>query len=224
MPKLGASHKNLDTMVYKELKFRILERKLFPGDKIYQDRLALELGVSRTPLVNALKYLVHEKLIEAVPRRGYFVRQFTKEEMTSIFELREVLEGLAARRASTLITDAQAKRLEGFFGNFNELKDLSDYRAYAKEDRLFHTFVVEVGSKEFLRSILESYNVIAFSYQIGDAEGLVRPPSETIREHQAIIKAIGHRNPDKAEELMRMHLRKSRDRLRQDFREKDVPK
>jgi DNA-binding GntR family transcriptional regulator len=208
------------------MKSRILERKLLPGDKIYQDRLAEELGVSRTPLVNALKYLVHEKLIEAVPRIGYFVRQFTKEEMISIFELREVLEGLAARRAAILISDAQAKKMEGFFGNFNELEYLSNYRAYAKEDRLFHGFVVEVGSKEFLRSILESYNVIAFSYQIGDgnAEGLVRSPVETIMEHQAIIKAIVKRNPDKAEELMRMHLRKSCDRLRQDFREKDVPR
>ena len=77
---------------------------------MFQDKLAQELGVSRTPLVNALKYLEREKLIIAVPRRGYFVRQFTKEEMTSIFELREVLEGLAARRASSLITDAQIKR------------------------------------------------------------------------------------------------------------------
>jgi len=223
MSKLGASHKNLDAMVYKELKSRILERKLCPGDKIYQDRLAEELGVSRTPLVHALKCLVQEELIGAVPRRGYFVRQFTQEEMISIFELREVLEGLAARRAATLISDAQAKRLQGFFGKFKYLEDLSDYRAYAKEDRLFHSFVVEVGSKEFLRNIMESYNVIAFSYQTGAAEGLVRPPVETIREHQAIMKAIGKRNPEKAEAMMRMHLRRSLDRLRQDLREENVP-
>lgn len=216
MPKLGANHENLDTKIYNELKAMILDRKILPGDKIFQDKLAQELGVSRTPLVNALKYLEREKLIIAVPRRGYFVRQFTKEEMTSIFELREVLEGLAARRASSLITDAQIKRLKEFFSNFKELKDLSDFKSYAREDRRFHNFVVEVGSKEFLRSILESYNVIAFSYQIDGTEGLVRPPGETIREHQAIIKAICKRDPDKAENFMRNHLRKSLNQLKQD--------
>ena len=216
MPKLGANHENLDTMIYNEMKARILDRKFLPGDKIYQDKLAQELGVSRTPLVNALKYLEREKLIKAVPRRGYFVRQFSKEEMISIFELREVLEGLAARRAATLISDAQINRIKEFFFHFKEMNDLSDFKAYAKEDRSFHNFVVEVGSKEFLKSILESYNVIAFSYQIDGSEGLVRPPSQTIREHQAIIKAICKRDPDRAETYMRNHLRKSLNQLKQD--------
>ncbi len=104
MKNLGDTHRNLDAKVYDRLKAMILEGKLVPGDKVFQDRLAQEMGVSRTPLVNALKVLEQEKLIKAIPRRGFFVRQFTKEEMIYIFELREVLEGLAARRAAALIT------------------------------------------------------------------------------------------------------------------------
>jgi len=110
MPKLGADHENLDTKIYHELKSMILERKLRAGEKIFQDKLAHDLGVSRTPLVNALKYLEREKLVKALPRRGYVVRQFTEEEMISIFELREVLEGLAARRAAANISEAQVTR------------------------------------------------------------------------------------------------------------------
>lgn len=217
MPKLGANHKNLDTKVYNRLKSMILERKLFPGEKIYQDKLAQELGVSRTPLVNALKYLEREKLIKAIPRRGYFVRQFTAEEMIYIFELREVLEGLAARRASSHITEAQVEKLNGFFSKFKDSKDLSNFKAYAIEDRRFHNFVVEVGGKEFLKSIISAYNVISYSYQLDATEGLVRPPSETLQEHLAIIEAIGNRDPVGAEEKMRLHLRKSQEQLKKDL-------
>ena len=219
MPKLGAIHENLDTKVYSELKSMILERKLLPGEKIYQDKLAQDLGVSRTPLVNALKYLEREKLTKAIPRRGYYVRQFTKEEMIHIFELREVLEGLAARRASVNITDVQIKRLNSFFSRFQESNRLTDYKAYAREDRRFHNFVIEVGGKKFLKNIISSYNVISFSYQLDATEGLVRPPSETLKEHLAIIEAINNRDPVKAEDKMRLHLRKSLEQLKKDLSE-----
>ena len=94
---LGAKHENLDHKVHRQIKSMILEQKLKPGAKIYQEKLALDLGISRTPLVNALKKLEQERLIMAIPRRGFYVRQFSKQEMVGIFELREVLEGLAAR-------------------------------------------------------------------------------------------------------------------------------
>ncbi len=219
MPKLGAIHENLDTKVYNELKSMILERKLLPGEKIYQDKLAQDLGVSRTPLVNALKYLEREKLIKAIPRRGYYVRQFTQEEMIHIFELREVLEGLAARRAAVNITEVQIKRLNSFFRKFQDSKRLADYKAYAREDRRFHNFVIEVGGKKFLKNIISSYNVISFSYQLDATEGLVRPPSETLKEHLAIVEAINNRDPVKAEDKMRLHLRKSLEQLKKDLSE-----
>ena len=101
MVNLGAAHENLDQKAYSILKKMIIDRKLLPGDKIPQEKLARELGISRTPLVSAIKYLEHEKLVEAKPRRGYFVRFFSIQEMVSIFELREVLEGLAARGTLT---------------------------------------------------------------------------------------------------------------------------
>ena len=89
MNKLGTEHENLDHKVYKTLKSMILEQKLTPGAKIYQDKLAQELGISRTPLVGALKKLEQEKLITAIPRRGFYVRHFSKQEMIQIFELRD---------------------------------------------------------------------------------------------------------------------------------------
>lgn len=217
MAKLGAEHENLDYKAYQIIKDMIIDRKLLPGKKISQEKLAEDLGISRTPLVNALKYLEHEKLLEAVPRRGYFVRLFTQQEMIYIFELRELLEGLAARRACYEITDTQIRKLNGFFRRFEGSTEIRDYKQYAQEDRQFHNFVVEVGGKEFLKSILQTYNIIAFSYQIDSSEGLVRRPSETIGEHLAVIRAISERDSTKAEKLIRLHLRKSLAVLKRDF-------
>ena len=217
MVNLGAKHANLDQKVYSIIKKMIIDRKLLPGDKIPQEKLAHDLGISRTPLVSALKYLENEKLVEAKPRRGYYVRLFTIQEMVSIFELREVLEGLAARRAAVNITDDQIEKLGNFFDPFKNSENITDLRTYAKEDRLFHSYVTEVGSKEFLKSILQAYNIITFSYQVISSEGLIRSPNETIHEHLAIVEALGRRDINKSEELMRYHFKQSIARLKKDI-------
>jgi DNA-binding GntR family transcriptional regulator len=209
MPKLGTSHKNLDAKVYSRLKAMILERKLLPGEKIPQEKLAGDLGISRTPLVSALKYLEKEKLVQSIPRRGFFVRLFTRQEMISIFELREVLEGLAARRAALNVSDKEIELLTGFFQPFRDLASIKNIKAYAKEDRRFHNFLLEIGAKEFLKSIMETYNIIIYSYQVISSEGLVQSPDESIRDHLAIIEAVSRRDGESSENLMRNHLRKS---------------
>ena len=221
MINLGLEHENLDQKVYSILKDMITERKLLPGEKIPQEKLARDLGISRTPLISALKFLEHEKLVESVPRRGFFVRLFSIEEMVYIFELREVLEGLAARRAAARVTDAHIKKLNSFFVHFAKQKIISDYKGYAREDRRFHSFVIDVGAQEFLKSILLTTNIISFSYQVLHSEGLVRPPNETIEEHCAVIEAIKARDSDSAEDLMRLHFKKSLAYLKREINGKE---
>jgi len=214
MINVGALHENLDHKAYLILKQMITDRKLQPGEKIPQEKLAQELGISRTPLVNALKYLEKEKLIEAKPRRGFYVRLFRDSEMISIFELREVLEGLAARRTAIQITGKEQEKLQRFFTQFPNGERIADVSAYAKEDREFHNFVTELGSKEFLKSVLDTYNIISFSYQFSSPDGLARDPNETIHEHRDIIDAINRRDPQSAEQLMRSHFQKSIEAIR----------
>lgn len=213
MGKLGAERENLDQIVYERLKTMIIERDLKPGDKIYQEKLAHELGVSRTPLVNALKKLEHEKLVTAISRRGYFVRYFSKEEMIQIFELRELLEGLAARHAAQQVTDTQILILRSFFADWEVSEVNKDQRRYAEEDRRFHNYLFELGGREFLSSILRTYNFLTMSHQVDRKKMLVRPPEKTLPEHRAIIDAICKRDSIEAEEATRLHLKRSRERL-----------
>lgn len=200
-------YENLDQKVYSIVKQLIEDRKLLPGEKIHQEKLAQELGISRTPLIAALKFLEHEKLVEVKPRRGFFVRLFSIEEMVSIFEIREVLEGLSARRAAMSIKSEEARVLRLIFKDFTENGNILDYQAYAKADKRFHTYIAEIASREFLSAMLQTLNIITLAYQNITSGGLIREPNETIRDHLQIVDAICAHEPELAEQLMRDHLR-----------------
>jgi DNA-binding GntR family transcriptional regulator len=219
LKNLGTTHENLDHKIYKALKAMILGQKLPPGLKIHQEKLAEDLGVSRTPVVNALKKLEQERLITAVPRKGFYIRRFSPEEMVRIFELREVLEGLAARRASQNISESQVRKLQTFFQGLKISDRPEDVENYGEEDRRFHLFLVEIGGDEILSNILQTYNIITSSYLVECRGGLVRPPRETISEHRALIEAIVGKDPEKAEQAARTHLRRSREKLSKEIEE-----
>jgi DNA-binding GntR family transcriptional regulator len=106
--------------------------------------------------------------------------------------------------------------LRGFFKKFKTATDFDDLKSYAAEDRRFHNFLVSAGEREFLAGILETYNVITFSYQVDLEEGLVRHPSETIKEHRAIIDAISRKDEEEAEARARQHLKITRKKLESD--------
>ncbi|MGD9209541.1 MAG: GntR family transcriptional regulator [Desulfobacteraceae bacterium] len=206
MKNLNITHKNLDQKVYLIIKEMINNHRLAPGDKISQEKLASELGISRTPVISALKYLEKENLVEARPRRGFFVRAFNRQEIIRIFELREVLEGLAARRAALAVTDLQIQQLRNFFSGFMTQDTITNHHAYCCEDYRFHNFVSQIASREFLKNILTSYNIISFSFQHLSSEGTVCAPDKTLEEHLTIINAICNRDPNLAEIMMRQHL------------------
>jgi len=219
MATIGDEYENLDQKVYQAIKEMIEDRTLLPGHKIPQEKLAREMGISRTPLISALKFLEHEKLVEVKPRRGFFVRLFTIREMIGIFEIREVLEGLAARRAAEYITDAECETLRGIFKVFEGVGEITDILAYSKADRKFHTMITHLASREFLTTMLQTFNIISLTYQNIPREGLIRDPNNTLEDHIQIIDAICSRNPELAETLMRSHFQKAIDQLKKKIKE-----
>lgn len=214
MKRRPIQSENLDQKAYLVLKEMIENRELLPGQKIPQEKLAAELGISRTPLISALKFLEHEKLVETKPRRGFFVRLFTIEELISIFEIREVLEGLSARRAAATISDEEKSVLQNIFSPFVNSTAIKDIQAYSKADRKFHTYIARISSREFLSSILQTFNIVSLAYQYPNHEGLIREPDKTIVDHIAIVEAICSHDAAAAEKLMREHLRKAITELR----------
>ena len=90
-------HSDLSYPVYKKIREMILKNELKPGEKLLQEKLAEQLGVSRTPLLKALQMLEHELLVESIPRRGMYVKKLSVDEMNEIYEVREAFECMAVK-------------------------------------------------------------------------------------------------------------------------------
>jgi DNA-binding GntR family transcriptional regulator len=215
---LAVQHENLEDKIYARLRTLIVRRQILPGERIPLDDLAREMGVSRTPVLNALKRLAQERVVTFSPRRGIYVRRFTKREMASLFAVREVLEGLAARLAAARIDPAEVERLAAAFQGFECAISPAKNRQYVQHDRAFHSRLVELADNEQLTAAMNSVQMMFFAYQ----DGLVRPPAETVPEHLAILRGLRRQDPDASEAAMRLHLRRSMERLEREATEEEV--
>ena len=202
-------HQNLDEKIYLRLRALILERRIMPGERIQVDRLAENLGVSRTPVLNALKRLAQEQVVEWRARHGVYVKHPTTRELACLFEVREVLEGLVARRAAPRIRSEDVDRFTAMFTALNFAADRSAFHRYLEIDQRFHLRLLEFADNQALVHAMNAVNLMIFTFQIG----LARPPAETIPEHLAILAALRKRDPVASEKAMRLHLGRSRERL-----------
>ena len=150
-----------------------------------------------------------EFLVESVPRRGYYVRRINNKEMIDVFECREVLEGLAARLVAEKASETDIELIKDCFTSFKNDSEPIDEKAYEKADQRFHSLISKTCDNKMLSRLEMIGNVHILAYQ----QGLLRPPVETLPEHIDIIKALENKNPDKAEEAMRWHIRRSRESL-----------
>jgi len=194
----------LTSQAYRKVRSMIINKKLIPGQKIIQDKLAATLGISRTPLRSALQMLEGEYLLESVPRKGVLVKEFSDREIKEIYDCRMALEDAAVRLYAKLITPSQINSLRKLFEPF--LKGNIDSLSYQKADSKFHNSIVEGCGNSFLSRLFQQGNLLVFI----DIIGLIRPPKETIVEHLAIIDALEKRDPDLTALRSHDHLNKSK--------------
>lgn len=205
------SHDNLEEKIYVRLKTLILEQRIAVGHRIQPDILARDMGVSRTPVLNALKRLAGEQIVEWVPRRGIYVKRLTKRELGRVFEVREALECLAARLAAARITPERVDQLAGLLAGITPDSTPETLARYLARDREFHWQLVLTSGNGYLAHVMETVNVMVFTYQYG----LNRPMAETIEEHAAILDGLRRHDADAAEAAMRAHVGRTRERIDQ---------
>lgn len=204
---MSLEHVELSNRIYDRVKQMILSNELQPGEKIRQEKLALDLGVSRTPLLKALQLLETEWLVESLPRRGMVVKKMDREEIVEAFDCREGIECVATRLAAGRITDAQVAKLRKLFDPFRGKGDDVDLKAYKLADQQFHRQIIAISGNRILAKIEVLGNIHPITYR----EGLIRPPSVTMAEHDGILDALARRDPEAAESRMRSHIRLSRE-------------
>lgn len=183
----------------------IIAKKLIPGKKIVQDKLAEDLGISRTPLRSALQKLESENLVQSIPRRGMIVREYSDREIIEIYDCRIALECTAVRLFTDIAQDSDIKKLKELFEPFINKK--INTSKYQKVDSIFHNTILEKCGNQMLYQLFKKGNLLICIEMIG----LVRPPEETIEEHLNIIKAMKSRDVGAAEALAKLHLNKSKE-------------
>ena len=176
--------------VYLQIRGRIVDKRIPPGSKINQNAMAEEMKISRTPVVNALHKLESEGLVDNIPHTGFFVHQITVKELLDLFALREALDTMIVTEIVATLTDKGVHRLERIFEPFRGRPDDIETERYRKADIRFHFAMLDLCTNSLARKVNESFQVFNRSFM----GGLVRPPSETLPEHLAIIDALRARN------------------------------
>lgn len=200
-------NKALRNYVYDHIREMIDQGDLPIGKKIDKSELAERLGVSQTPIHDALNQLVGEKFLEQRPRDGYYIREFNAVEFCELFEMRAGLEGIAVRLCCENATDEQLRVLTSAFDEFSLPMDDELVHHYYEIDRRFHEDIVVFSGNGFILESLKTTGFQARTYQ----KGLVRGPDITLHEHRMVVEAIKARDGERAQQQMIWHLLGSRD-------------
>ena len=166
--------------------------------------------MSQTPINDALSRLAGEKLIEQRSRQGFYIRSYAYAELVPLYELRAALEGMAVRLGLERGESAGFDRLVHAFDGFELPVPEARCGEYLQADRIFHESIIQYSGNPFLLDLARTSAILTKS----NLRGLVRPPSETLPEHRAIIDALQRRDALQAQEQVILHMLRSRDRLR----------
>ena len=192
---------------YKTLKARLRRREYLPGQFLSENLLAKELGMSRTPVREAVQRLAQEGVLNVIPKRGILVSTLSFDDIEEVYAIREVLEGLAAGMSAAHASDEDVARLRGILERTMDAPE--DVEQLTELDHEFHAEIARHSANGRLQSLLANMRDADLLQQYGRRDRMHRARYRTtsLAEHRAVIDAIAARNPVEAEERMREHCR-----------------
>jgi len=202
-------HTDLTNQTYSVIKDQILQRQLAPGEKILVDEIAHALGVSRTPVTDALKRLANEDLVEIRPRIGTFVSELTARDVEELFDVRMAIEIFAAEGI------IKQGLIDSFFAKIQEPMaimrkatvddEYGDYQAFIEGDRQLHLILVSMMENQKLLNVYSGLNVhihVARAHYLSSVENA----RQAHQEHKAILEAIKHADQELVRRELGMHI------------------
>lgn len=202
----------LTDWAYGMIKKEILNLKVQPGSQLHIEKLSKQLGISRTPIREALLRLQNDGLVQVFPRVGFFVADLTTNDLGELMEVREWLESNATAKAASIITESDLVTLDELMSNTALAVDREDHQKFLELEEAFHSMIIKLCGNKHLISVYESlYNLVRRERVLS-----IRSP-ENIRwsliEHQRIVAALHERNTEHASAMMAEHIRAARARL-----------
>jgi len=211
--QLKASKKSIPVRewAYNNLKSDVLAGRFTPGERLTEEHLANGLGVSRTPVREALHKLASEGLIQPLESRGFCVAQDSREDIEDLFDIRAALEGYAIRIVCEYITEPDVKKLNGFIEKAEDAlrrKKLDEIFEYNTQ---FHdTLHAVVPNKSRLHSLIADTRKYVLRYR-KDSLHYLEGAKKTIDGHRKILLAISLKDPDLCERVMREHVKEAKE-------------
>lgn len=199
-----ASDPRVADRVHQELRDQIFAGELPAGTRLSVPALAARLGVSRSPVREAIVRLVHERLAREEPRRGAVVADVSVESLIAIYEVREVLEGLAARLAVENAGRRLIRSLEDVLGEHESAVSAVDLTGASEADMAFHRLIREAaGNPEVLRMLDDVQSQVRLAMRTTQVTG---GPKPAVADHRAIFAAMAAGDPHAAEQAARAHI------------------
>ena len=212
MPKFAAikQPESLAKMAYETIRQSILSGH-WRIEELYNEKaIATDLGISRTPVREALLELASQDLIIFLPRRGLMVNRFTRRDVDEIFELRKAIEMAAVEKIAKTSPPLDLIEIEESLLNQRKAVKQKDYLAFMEADRLFHTSFSELTNNRRLIAILENIrdmiHVMGIKALVLEGRAL-----KVIEEHQTIFEAVEKGNIEEARRAMAYHLDQSKE-------------
>lgn len=201
----GINHSSLSHQAAEELRQRIASRSLLPGQRLDEAALAEDLGISRTPLREALKVLSAEGLIELRPRRGCYVAELAMSDLEGIFPIMALLEGEVAREACQRASASDLAHLDALHAKLEKYAAAGDIDRYYETNYEFHAALQVIAGNPWLQHV------------IGDLRKLLRLSrhrslrlegrlDSSLAEHRRLMAALQVRHAEDAERIMKGHL------------------
>ncbi|GAK10671.1 GntR family transcriptional regulator [Geomicrobium sp. JCM 19039] len=191
--------------VFQQIRQAILMQDIQPGEKLTEAEIAEQLGVSRTPVREALHKLEQENLVEIHPRRHCKVIGITPSAIREINMIRAQLEPTAARHATTRLSDHELNYIGGLLEKSRRHSDEADIKGLVEIHDQFHQTIVQGSNLPRITTILENMHeyIVSFRTSYMSRPELVQ---RSIEEHEAIYLALKNRDEDLVEELFKKHL------------------
>ena len=195
----------LSEKVYRVLKFRIIKGAFKPGEKLFEDRIAKQLGVSRTPVREGLRQLAAAGFVKMTPNQAVVVNDVSFKDIHEVLQIRGVLEGLAARLATALITEEKINELEACNKNMEKYIGQNNILAFSKESDKFHELILDICGNNRLVQIRK--NLADQIYRFRNISLHIPGRLESaLKEHREITEALKQRDVDKADTLSKKHI------------------
>ena len=203
------SDASLRNKVFKYIKSQIINGVYTPGETLLELKLADELGVSRTPIREAIRLLEVEGLVETTAKKGAMVLGISQKDVEDIYAIRELVEGLAARLAAERLSPLELRELQKTFDLMEFFAQKGDVEELAELDNRFHQLIYEASGSKILNLTLTNLHQYIQLARLESLKKKNRLP-HTIAEHHAILQAFINKNPEAAEKALTEHVKQAR--------------